>query len=93
MPEIGFADGAEADAGWQSAGFYRTNNALPARYQVQVVEFPVDGQPTVRSVPLDSGTGGELRLPAGLERAVAIVSLVTEETTQAAGYTLWLEEE
>ena len=93
VPEIGFADDAESDAGWQAEGFYRTNNALPARYQVQVVEYAADGEARVRSVPLESGLLGELRLPAGLERAVAIVSLVTEETTQAAAYRLRLEEE
>ena len=92
VPEIGFIDDAESDAGWQSEGFYRTNNALPARYQVQVVQFPEAGEARVRVVPLESGVSGELRLPEGLERAVAIVSLVTEETTQGAGYTLWLEE-
>ena len=92
VPEIGFADDAEADTGWQAEGFYRTNNALPARYQVQIVEFPEAGGPRVRSVPLESGVLGALQLEDGLERAVAIISLVTEETTQAAGYTLWLEE-
>ena len=92
VPEIGFADDAEADTGWQAEGFYRTNNALPARYQVQIVEFPEAGEPRVRSVPLESGVLGAFQLEDGLERAVAIISLVTEETTQAAGYTLWLEE-
>ena len=93
VPEAGFTDDAETDAGWRSEGFYRTNNALPARYQVQVVEFPADGEPSVRSMPLDAGAMGELRLSEGLERAVAIVSLVTEETTQPADFTLSLEEE
>ena len=92
VPEVGFGDDTEADTGWQSEGFYRTNNALPARYQVQVVEFPADGEPRVRSVPLESGVLGELRLAEDLDRAVAIISLVTEETMQAAGYTLWLDE-
>ena len=92
VPEIGFADDAETDTGWQAEGFYRTDNVLPARFQVQVVEFPAAGEPRVRSMPLESGVLGELQLTEGLERAVAIISLVTEETTQAAGYTLWLEE-
>ena len=92
VPEVGFADDAEADTGWQAEGFYRTNNSLPARYQVQVVEFPEDGEPRVRTMPLESEVLGELQLGEGLDRAVAIISLVTEETTQAAGYTLWLEE-
>ena len=92
VPEVGFADDAESDASWQADGFYRTNNALPARYQVQVVEFPESGEPRVRLVTMESGVDGELRLAEGLERAVAIISLVTEETTQAAGYTLRLEE-
>lgn len=93
VPEVGFTDDAETDAGWRSEGFYRTNNALPARYLVQVVEFPADGEPNVRSMPLDAGAMGELRLSGGLERAVAIVSLVTEETTQPADFTLSLDEE
>lgn len=92
VPEVGFADDAESDAGWQAEGFYRTNNALPARYQVQVVEFPESGEPRVRVVPVEAGAQGELRLEADVARAVAIVSLVTEETMQSAGYTLWLEE-
>ena len=93
VPEVGFADDAESDGGWQAEGFYRTNNVLPARYQVQVVEFPESGEPRVREVPLESGVTGELQLAEGLERAVAIVSLVTEETTQPAAYTLRLGED
>ena len=58
-----------------------------------MVEFPESGEPRVRLVPLESETTGELQLAEGLERAVAIVSLVTEETTQPAGYTLRLEED
>ena len=47
IPEIGFQDDAESDAGgWEPRGFVRSDNAVPQRYIVQIVEL--GGQSQVR---------------------------------------------
>lgn len=43
IPELGFADSAEANNGWQSAGFVRVANTLPQSYYLAVVKFKAGG--------------------------------------------------
>ena len=89
VPEIGYFDDAEDDAGWQSAGFNLTDNTLPQRYVVQVIEAHTDGGRQVRSLTLDENMKGRTLIEGfgeDLDHAVLVVSPVTPGTHQPAGY-------
>ena len=91
IPELGYADDAEEDRGWEARGFVRTNNILPQEYLVQVVEDAFDSGVSVREMGLDDGNEGELLiegLGSRLAGAVVIVSPVTRGTHQPARYSL-----
>ena len=60
IPEIGFADDAEADRGWQASGFLRSVNAATLDWAVQVIAFSAAG-PQVLQLPVrPAGTAGAL---------------------------------
>ncbi len=88
IPEIGFFDDAESDGGdWEAEGFVRIDNMLPQHFLVQVIEM---GETiTVRQISLDDTNYGTLMvegLGSTFDRAVLIVSGLTQVTTQPAGY-------
>lgn len=88
IPEIGFADGADKDTGfWQAAGWVRTDNKLPQRWQLRLVRADANGKPGVETIPLDSSGRATIKLGAG-ERAVLVVMATTPHTTERASYTL-----
>jgi hypothetical protein len=96
VPEIGFRDDAEGDAGWAADGFVRTDNTLAQEYQLYVVELPRNGEPRVRPVPLGPDNTAELHLEgfgSELEAAVAVISSVTPATSQPAAFTLTLRQD
>lgn len=64
IPEIGFADDVETDAGWVAQGFLRTVNATALDWAVQVVAFTGAG-PQIVQLPLTAGEGGRDASPAG----------------------------
>lgn len=88
IPEIDFFDDAENGAnGWQAEGFVRIDNILPQRFLVQVVE--VGDDVNVRPIALDETNYGTLTidgLGSTIDRAVLIVSGLTQVTTQPASY-------
>ncbi len=89
IPELGFADGAEADMGWQTAGFVRTDNQLPQKYVVQVIEQ--GGQTRVERLQLDARQHGILVLDGlgrSYDQVVIAVSGLTRYTTEPARYNL-----
>jgi len=51
IPEIGFADDAESDLGWEANGFLRSVNAAALDWAVQAIAFTNAG-PQVLQVPL-----------------------------------------
>ena len=91
VPETGFLDDAEGEAGWTAEGFVRTDNRLPQDYLVYVVELLADGPPRVRRMRLSVENTGSLRVTGyggEVEQVVVIVSSVTPVTAQEASYTL-----
>lgn len=93
IPEIGFADDAEADLGWQLEGFIRTADAVAEPALVAVAERYPD-RVVVREVALDAAGGGRLALEPGrgsAERRVVIVAGRAPGTLQEMPYRLSLE--
>ncbi|MSP79284.1 MAG: hypothetical protein EXR67_07030 [Dehalococcoidia bacterium] len=95
VPEVGFFDDAESDAGgWQAEGFQRLSLTLPQLYAVQVVQTMQNGQITVLQVPLDQTSAGKLRLDgldSQVQSAVVIVSGMTEHTRVPTTYKVSLD--
>ena len=89
IPEIGFFDDAEVEAGWEAGGFFRTNNLVRQRFLVLIIL--AGEEPQVAEMPLDSGNRGWMALGAG-ERAVLVVAALAPVTTQAAAYSYTLME-
>lgn len=84
------AIGAEEseDGGWQSEGWLLTDNQLPQRWLLQVMEFEDETLTAVRNVPVDKQGRAELEI-SGLgngRRAVVAVSGLSPVTTLAAPY-------
>lgn len=93
VPEIGFADGAEADDGWTAEGFLRSGNLIPQSWSLQLVEHHRDGQTMVR--PLRANGAGQVteRLPAlggDLDQAVLVVSGLAPRTLEPAPFRVTL---
>jgi hypothetical protein len=88
IPEIGFFDDVESDAGaWQAEGFVRMDNILPQHFLVQVIE--IGESVNVRQLPLDETNYGALTingLGSTIDRAILIVSGLTPITTEPASY-------
>ena len=91
VPQLGLFDDAEGDAGWQANGFARIDNELPQQYLVQVIEQRADGSDVVRQVGIAQSNKGQILIQGfgtKLNNAVIIVSPVTPNTNQPAGYTI-----
>ena len=88
IPELGFADDAEDDAGWDARGFLRTDNILRQRYIVQVIERAAGKENVVRRLELDASNRGKLVVDGDVTNAVIIVSPFTPDTARPASYTL-----
>ena len=88
IPELGFSDNAETDAGgWQAEGFVRIDNLLPQTFLVQVIE---QGKTTrVERLQLDARQHGTLRVDGfgrDLDRVVLAISGLTRYTTEPASF-------
>jgi immune inhibitor A len=85
------ADDLGADdlgAGWQSEGWLLTDNRLPQRWLLQVLEFDGDTLTAVRRVPSDAQGRAEAEI-TGLgngRRAVVAISGLSPVTTLPAQY-------
>lgn len=95
VPEIGYADDAESETGWQYEGFVRAANALPQRFIVQLIRLDSGTEPfTVEQIALDGAQQRSFPLtigPGAARSAVLAVSAATRYTTQPAEYTLTVE--
>jgi hypothetical protein len=92
IPEIGYADDAEADTGWAAAGFLRSDNVIPQTWSVQLVEQR-GGVITVRPLRVDATGRMAERLPGlggSLERAVLVVSGLAPRTLESAPFGMTL---
>ncbi|MBI4497272.1 MAG: immune inhibitor A [Chloroflexi bacterium] len=89
VPEIGYADDAETDGGWDARGFVRTENHVPQYFLLQLIEFGTDI--TVRQIPLNEQNEATIeitRFGEDLNRAVLVVAALAPVTTQPASYEL-----
>jgi hypothetical protein len=85
VPEIGLSDDVEVGTGgWEAQGFARVSGELPQRWSLRLVRR-TDVGVVVEPVALDDAGRATVRLAAG-ERAVLVVSGVTEGTTEPAMY-------
>jgi hypothetical protein len=88
IPELGYAYDAETgDDGWNGEGFIRTDNILPQRFIVQVIEM--GDETRMQRMKLDELQEGSLEvhgLGDELERAVLIISGYAPVTTELASY-------
>lgn len=94
VPELAFADDAEADVGWEARGFVRSDNRLAQTYAVQVIERSSGEEDRVREMALDESNAGELVVESfgsDVANAVVVISPMTANTTQPARYTLTVE--
>ncbi len=88
IPELGYFYDAEADdGGWEGQGFIRTNNVLPQRFLVQLIEFGSDEMaPSIRRMELNEVNQGQLVVSSGTQRAVLAVAGRAPVTTELASY-------
>ncbi|MCC7352549.1 MAG: immune inhibitor A [Anaerolineae bacterium] len=89
VPEIGYHEDFEAGGGdWQAVGFLRTDNRLPQRWLVQVVERSGRQAQVVRRLDVGAdglGTWTVAGLDGGRD-AVLIISALAPATTETATY-------
>jgi immune inhibitor A len=91
VPEIGFADPDASDPGWSPQGFARVGGDIPQRFIVQMVQMSPNGDPsiaTVQRLQLDADNRGSVSVPAGVPRAVLIVSGATDLIRTPAAFHL-----
>ncbi|MDP9352662.1 MAG: immune inhibitor A, partial [Chloroflexota bacterium] len=91
VPEMGFSDDSEASDGWIDEGWVRTNNVVPGRYRLLVLD--PDNAGTYSEIPVGADGRATVVLPQGRdETPVIAVSGAAQTTTQPSEYTLRLEE-
>lgn len=83
IPELAFAEGAEADDGWQAEGFHRVEGPQAQRFVVQVIERGETSPPKADRLALAPGNRLEVPLDGP---ATIVIAAVTEGTTEAATY-------
>jgi len=89
IPEIGFADDAEGDTGWQAEGFVRVDNNLPQQWQVRVLSFTKDGSVTLNPIVLTDNIGTQtVNFGDNVDYTVLVISASTQSTTEAGTYQL-----
>jgi len=89
IPEIGFSDDAETDAGWTANGFLRSSNVVRQRYLVQVIRF--GATPTVERHVVENGTL-ELDVDGSKDRKAPVIAVsgLAPRTTETVAFTLSL---
>ncbi len=91
IPQLGYMDDVEQGNGeWQAEGFFRTDNILPQRFTVQLIEFDGDGKAKISQMQLDENNTGQYTLDTSEEttssRAILVISAQAPLTTEAARY-------
>jgi hypothetical protein len=94
IPAIGYADDFAGDiSGWQSEGWVLTDNRLPQRWLVQLMEFDGDRLTGVTQLPVDADGRAEVVITdlGGQRSAVVAISGLTPRTTEPASYRYQIE--
>ncbi len=87
IPELGYLYDAETDdGGWEGQGFIRTNNVLPQRFLVQLIEFGSEIETSLQRMELNEVNQGQLLVRGGTQQAVLVISGLALVTTELAGY-------
>ena len=88
IPEINLSDSVEnGENGWQARGFVRTDNVLPQRFSVQVVQQ--GGATRVVRLPLDDQNRGNITITGlgkDVTRAELIITAQAPTTTEQTQY-------
>ncbi|MCL4826412.1 MAG: immune inhibitor A [Caldilinea sp.] len=94
IPALGYADSFEGDVtGWESEGWVLTDNRLPQRWLLQLMEFDGDRLTNVTRVPVDTDGAASIAIDglSGSRHAVIAISGMTRKTVEPAQYTYWIE--
>ena len=86
IPELNYQDGFEIDdSEWKTAGFVRSDNVLPQKFIVQLIEL--GAKPLVRQLPLNKQKA-EWQIPLDDEtsEAILIISGLCPVTLETASY-------
>jgi hypothetical protein len=89
IPEIGFYDDVESEAGWQAEGFVWVDNHVPLDFLVQIITFDDQGRIDVQPLLLDVDRYGEVLLPGfggKTPQVTIVISAVAPATTEPAPY-------
>jgi hypothetical protein len=89
IPEIGYSyDAEDGDDGWASEGWIRTDNLLPQRWLIQLVELEDGRDPVVTRLPVDEKGEGRWTVSDLSRRkdAVLVISALAPVTTEKAPY-------
>lgn len=92
IPELGYLDDAESDAGWQSEGFIRSTESLGQTYSVRLL-LSRGPRVEVADLDLDAARSGVARIPglgSEITRAVIAVSGLAPRILESAHYGLEL---
>jgi hypothetical protein len=93
IPEIGFADDAETDAGWTANGFVRATGYVPQPWHLILITF-VDDAPVITPITLNADNTMETTVSldnAGGERPLLIVAASAPMTLEPATYQLTVD--
>lgn len=96
IPEIGYADDAEEDGGWEMAGFVRSDNFVAQRYLALLIGRGGDlgDEVTIEWLQVEEDQTAAWMVPLGSENlgeAVLVLSGLAPLTTQPASYSLAIE--
>ncbi|HEY8648265.1 MAG TPA: choice-of-anchor J domain-containing protein [Candidatus Limnocylindria bacterium] len=87
IPEIGFTDDAEKDAGWSASGFIRSSNVAKQRYIVQVIR---PGAPTAVERHLVEDGTLDLDVDGSKDRRPPLIAItaIAPRSTEPAAFSL-----
>lgn len=90
IPEIGFNDDVNSNAGWKTEGFVRTDNRLPQTWKVQLIIENNDGTREVKRIALNASMSGmaELDFVKKVKTVTLAISPTTLVTTEPGSYEL-----
>lgn len=88
IPEINYKSNFETDdGGWQTAGWLRTNNFVPEKFIVQLINFGKDGSTTVTRLPINDDNTGKWDIPLStLKQAVVAISATAPKSSETSNF-------
>ncbi|MCP4358331.1 MAG: hypothetical protein GY796_09980 [Chloroflexi bacterium] len=90
IPEIGFFDDAESDAGWEGNGFVRATGYLPQPWHLILITFE-NNVPQVQRLDVGEERSAVFSIPESSSPAILIVAASAPMTLETAHYQLNIE--